>query len=101
MHSHEILPIGCKALEFFYVAMYTNCLSDFHKKLQVASTYDASVDYRIWSYFSQIMLIIYTQTNPKNYFRIQGTSKRASPSKSPFRKFGPKQYFLYKQAYLE
>ena len=32
-------------LEFFSVPLYVDYLPDFHKKLQIASTYDTHVEY--------------------------------------------------------
>ena len=44
IHKQEIPSIGRNVLEFFCVPLSTNCVSDFHKKFQVTSTYDTNVD---------------------------------------------------------
>ena len=43
----EIPSIGLNALEFFYVPLYTQFLSDFYKTFHVAFVYDTDVEYQI------------------------------------------------------
>ena len=44
MPFQEIASIGHSALKFFSVSLYTDLMSDFYKKLQVASTFDTKVE---------------------------------------------------------
>ena len=57
--------MGCNALEFFCVPLYTNYLSNIHKKFQVTATHDINVEYHIWSfhYFFLIMMIRHVHTH--------------------------------------
>ena len=41
MYEQKISSTGHNTLELFYVPLYPECLSDLHKKFQVASTDDA------------------------------------------------------------
>ena len=45
MHSQKISRIVCNALEFICVPLYTEYLSDFHKKFQMESGFDTNVEY--------------------------------------------------------
>ena len=47
IHYHEIPSIGLNLLEFFCVLLYTEFLSDLHKKFQIASLQDRNVEYQI------------------------------------------------------
>ena len=47
IHQQENPSIGCNALQFFCVPLYTEFLSDLYKKFQVASTYYTIVEYQI------------------------------------------------------
>ena len=48
MHLQEIPSIG--VLEFFCAPLYTDNLSDFHKKIQVEYTYDTNVKHESWRF---------------------------------------------------
>ena len=48
MHQEKIPSIGYNVLELFCVLLYTDYVSDLHKKFQVVSKYDRSTEYEIW-----------------------------------------------------
>ena len=47
MLQQEIMFIDRNVLEFFCVPLYTEFLSDLHKKFQVASVHDTNVECQI------------------------------------------------------
>ena len=47
IHYYGISSIGLNVLEFFSVPLFTEFLSDLYEKFQVASAYDANVEYKI------------------------------------------------------
>ena len=56
MHLQEIPSIVCNVFEFVCMFLYRDYLSDLHKKFQIASTHDASVEYQIWIFCRSLFL---------------------------------------------
>ena len=82
MHSQEILFLHYNVLQFFCVPLKTDCLSDLHKKFQVASIYDTNVKYQIQRF---IYLYIYIYIlNPKKIIGHQLFSNISCATKKCF-----------------
>ena len=53
---HEILSVDLAALKLFSVPLYSEFLSDLHKKFQEASTYNINLECQIWRFFCNLCL---------------------------------------------
>ena len=56
MNLKEYLSIGRNILEFFFVPLYTEFLSNFHEKCQVIAIYNTNVKYLSYSFCYNLFL---------------------------------------------
>ena len=102
MHQQEILSIDHNVLEFFWVSLNTEFLTDLYKKFQVVSMYDTNVEYTIWCFCCSLLLsyadnrhtdtqiCIHTDQTLKMLFSDTGDLKTCKSVKISISKIRPK-----------
>ena len=106
MYKQKVRFKSHNVLKFFSVLLCTDYLPDLIQKFQVASTYDTSIKYKIWSFCFYLFLKYadkrYKHTNIQTYmpikcskcdFGIKRASKCVNSPKFLFRKLDPKTMF--------
>ena len=65
IHQQEIPSTNRIVLEFFCMFLYTDYLSNLHKKFRIAFTYDTNVNYQIWN-LCYYLFWSYADNTPKH-----------------------------------